>query len=252
MPDGLRRNVPVLTYHSIDDSGSPVSVSAREFHRQMQALVSAGWRTIGTDAFMRGHRQGGWPPRTFVLTFDDGFRNLIEKAMPIAADAGFSGTVFVATGRVGGTMKGAGEPAWIPDVPLLDWNGLRSLAAAGWSIASHADTHRRLPALPADEVTRELTASKARIEDEIGAPVTAFAYPYGAASAAVERAAAEHYEAAFGTRLAHVTSSSRAANFERIDAYYLRGLPAMQLDGRLFRSYLALRRAARTLRARSL
>ena len=242
--------IPVLTYHSIDDGRSPVSIPPAEFRRQMQGLAAAGWRTIGMDGFVRGHRDGRWPSRTFVLTFDDGYRNLVEHALPAASECGFHGTVFVAVDRVGGTMTGPSEPSWTPASPLLDWSGLRALASAGWSVGSHACSHRRLPSLAPDEIARELSVSKATIADRVGAPVTALAYPYGAASAEVERLAADHYAVAFGTTLAFATAASRATHVERIDAFYLQGRALDGLDGTALRSYLALRRAGRALRAR--
>ena len=243
----LRPHVSVLTYHSIDGSGSPVSTAAPEFARQMSALASAGWRTLTPADFIRGHRAGGWPARTFLLSFDDGYRSLFDEAMPIAAAHAFTGVVFVATERVGGIMSGRCEPS----APLLDWPGLRAVAAAGWSVASHGCSHRPLSSLPAAEVERELADSRAIIEDRIGAPVTTLAYPYGAKSPDVERVAAARYDAAFGTVLGRATRASRAAAIERIDAYYLRGMPLAGFDGVMWRLYLALRRVGRAVRARS-
>jgi len=141
-------------------------------------------------------------------------------------------------------MAGASEPS----LPLLDWDGLRALASKGWAVASHACSHRRLTALAPGEIARELDVSKATIEDRVGVPVTALAYPYGAASAEVERLAGERYAAAFGTILAFATASSCATNVERIDAYYLKGRAVDALDGAIMRGYLALRRAGRALR----
>jgi peptidoglycan/xylan/chitin deacetylase (PgdA/CDA1 family) len=155
-----RRFIPVLTYHSMDGSGSPVSIAPAEFRRQMRALAAAGWRTIAMDDFVRGHREGQWPSRTFVLTFDDGYANLVADALPIARECGFAGTVFVAVDRVGGTMAGRDEPSWTPSSPLLDWIGLREVAAAGWSIASHACSHRRLTALPPADAAAELASAR--------------------------------------------------------------------------------------------
>lgn len=240
--------IPVLTYHSIDDSGSPVSIAPAEFRRQMHALADAGWRTIAMEAFVRGRRDGQWPARTFVLTFDDGYTNVVEQALPAARERGFHGTVFVAVDRVGGTMAGSDEPSWAPRLPLLDWSGLRALASEGWNIASHGCSHRRLTRLAPGEIDRELAVSKHTIQDRVGAPVTALAYPYGVVTAAVERAAAAHYEAAFGTTLAYATASSRMTNVERIDAYYLKGRAVETLDGAFMKAYLALRRAGRVAR----
>ena len=243
-----RSFIPVLTYHSIDGSGSPVSIAPVEFRRHMQALAAGGWRTIAMDAFVKGRRDGQWPERTFVLTFDDGYANVVEHALPAARECGFHGTVFVAVDRVGGTMAGPDEPSWTPRTPLLDWGGLLALASEGWSIASHGCSHRRLTELAPAEIDRELAVSRKMIQDRIGAPVTALAYPYGVATPAIERAAAAHYEAAFGTTLAYVTGSSRATNYERIDAYYLKGRAVDGLDGAVMKGYLALRRAGRAAR----
>src|SRR5262249_31582613 len=124
-----------------------------------------------------------------------------------------------------------------------------AVAAAGWSIASHAATHRRLTELAPADVARELTASKTRIEDEIGAAAETIAYPYGAASPEVERIAGELYAIAFGTALGYATPSSRRTDVERIDAYYLQGRALTALDGAVMRGYLSLRRAGRALRA---
>ena len=249
---GARPHIPVLTYHSIDETGSPVSMTAREFRRQMRSLASAGWRTVTLSRFMRGHAEGRWPARTFLLTFDDGYRNFLEHALPVAADCSFQGTVFVSTERVGGVMTGPGQPSWTPAGPLLDWNGLKTVASAGWSIASHGCTHRALPGVASVDASAELARSKGTIEEKLGLAVTAFAYPYGAVSRTIEHLASEHYEAAFGTRLARVTPGSRATNFERIDAYYLQRLPVDRLDSTLAQLYLAVRRAGRAMRANPL
>jgi len=247
----LRPHVPVLTYHSLDESGSPVSIAPGEFRRHMKELAAAGWRTMTPAQFVRGYRDGGWPARTFLLTFDDGYRSLLDHAVPIAAECAFTGTVFVATDRVGGVMTGPGEPAWTPASPQRHWDGQRGGASSGWSVASHACSHRALTFLPDAEVRRELAESRRTIEDRIGAPAATFAYPYGAVSPAVERSAAEHYDAAFGTTLARATVTGGTSHVARIDAYYLRRLPIGALDGTLLQLYLALRRAGRAMRARS-
>jgi hypothetical protein len=100
--------------------------------------------------------------------------------------------------------------------------------------------------LPTDEAEREMIDSKSEIEDRCGLHVEAFAYPYGSSSPAIRAAAATHFKAAFGTRLANVTPRSRRADLDRLDAYYLRGMPFVsRLDGMAARSYFAAHRAAR-------
>ena len=118
--------LPVLTYHSIDDSGSPVSIAAAEFRRQMQALAAAGWRTLAMDAFVRGHRDGGWPERTFLLTFDDGYDDVYEYAFRALQQHGMVGTFFVTTDFVE-------RPGY------LTWDQIQEMADAYESLESSLD-----------------------------------------------------------------------------------------------------------------
>jgi peptidoglycan/xylan/chitin deacetylase (PgdA/CDA1 family) len=243
-----RRSLPVLTFHAIDDVRAPVSTTPAALRGYLATLAAAGWRTLSLDEAVDGHARGAWPPGAFVLTFDDGYRSVLEQAAPIVAECGFTAAVFVISDRVGGTMARYGAPPGTAAAPLLDWAELRRLSQAGWTIGSHSRAHPMLPALPSVEVERELLDSKRAIEDQIGGAVNAFAYPYGAANRDVEAIAALHYRASFGTRLARVTAASRLTNLERIDAYYLRRFSmARRLDTSAGVAYLALRHLARAI-----
>lgn len=248
MPDTTAQRVlPVLTYHSIDESGSPISISPAEFRRHMQALAGAGWRTLTIGGALDGLASRGWPDRSFLLTFDDGYGSVMDKAAPDVHACGFKPIVFVVSGRVGSDNRWPGQPSFVPPAPLLDWPALRSLVQAGWSLGAHSRTHPRLPTLASDAAIDEIAGSKRDIEDRCGSPVDTFAYPYGAVSAAVRAAAARHYGAAFGTRLACVTPRASRMELDRLDAYYLQGRPFIdRLDGKTAALYFTLRRAART------
>jgi peptidoglycan/xylan/chitin deacetylase (PgdA/CDA1 family) len=248
MVDGaMQARLPVLTYHSIDETGSPVSTSPALFEHQMRTLAAAGWQSLSLDAVSAGVGPGVWPRRSFLLTFDDGYHNVIEHAAPVLARHGFSATVFVISSRVGSTTKWSGQPAWVPDAPLLDWPELRELASAGWNLGGHSRTHPRLTTMPSDAAEREMLECRRDIEDRCAVPVHAFAYPYGASSPAVERLVERHYRMAFGTRLAFVTARSRLTCLDRVDAYYLRRLRLDQLGAPSTRLYLAARRGIRRI-----
>lgn len=246
--DRARRSLPVLTFHAIDEVRSPVSTTPAGLRGYLASLAAAGWRTLTIDEALQGHTRGGWPARAFVLTFDDGYQSVLEHAAPLVTEYGFTATVFVASCLVGGTMRRYGAAAGTAVAPLLDWPALKALSAAGWTIGSHSRTHAMLTALPPGEAERELVGSKHAIEDHVGRPVEAFAYPYGATNRALEAIAARHYRASFGTRLARVLIASRLTNLERIDAYYLRRFSmAERLDSSAGTAYLAVRRLARSV-----
>jgi hypothetical protein len=68
---------------------------------------------------------------------------------------------------------------------FLDWEQVREMANARIEIGSHGCTHRMLTRLKLDEAKEELTRSKDDIEVRIGRVVEHFAFPEGAADAAL-------------------------------------------------------------------
>ena len=77
------------------------------------------------------------------------------------------------------------DRAYGPPAPLLDWPDIRRLQARGVAFGSHTATHRRLTAIAPEEIARELVRGRAVVSRELGTPVEAVAYPYGAVSPVV-------------------------------------------------------------------
>jgi peptidoglycan/xylan/chitin deacetylase (PgdA/CDA1 family) len=249
MNANLVRRLPILTYHSLDDSGSPISISPVTFREQMARLHDQGWRTLRPDEVLAGHDQGGWPERAFALTFDDGFENLATHGLDVLEEFGFSATVFVVSGWAGRTNDWPSQVGWAPRYPLLSWDALAALNAAGVEIGAHSVSHSHLTGLPIDAAEREIVACKTTIEDHIRRPISTFAYPYGESSEDLRAIVARHFRVAFTTRLGFVTPGSPVLALERIDAYYLRSSWSYRaIDTQWFRAYLGVRRGLRTLR----
>jgi peptidoglycan/xylan/chitin deacetylase (PgdA/CDA1 family) len=243
--------LPVLTFHSICPMRSPVAFDAGLFGRLMTRLASAGWKTVRAGeavAFARG--QPASPPRSFVITFDDGYASVLREAAPILAAHRFRAILFVSTGLVGRSPIFAGD-GLCPNEPALTWAGLRELVESGFEIGSHACAHRRLTTLSDDDLERELTESRSELESRLGVAVRFHAYPFGAVDSRVAAACARVYEGAFGTRLDWVTPGDDPAALPRLDAHYLRGLASRgRLDGTVTRAWIAVRRAGRAARAK--
>ena len=242
--------VPILTYHSIDDSGSVISVGPSAFRAHMQALRDRGFTGIALGRLLDAWERGAaLPPRPVVLTFDDAFRNFAEAARPVLESCGFAATVFAVAGRCGGTNDWPGQLPSVPRLPLLSAAQLRELAAAGFEIGSHGLTHAALDGLAAAEADRELVESKRALEDAVGRAVDLLAYPYGRAGAAVRPIAAAHYRAACGVVLAAARTGDDRHALPRIDAYYLRRPRVFRMLGTpLGGAYLTLRAAGRRVR----
>lgn len=219
---GLIERLPILTYHALDDTGSVVSMSPALFRSQIEYLRANGWRALSLDELLAGHQGGQWQPRTFALTFDDGFVNFFEHALPVLRECEFTATVFVISDWVGRTNDWQSQLAWVPRHPLMDWSKLRTIADAGIEIGAHTISHPHLARLSATDAACEIVDCQRIIQDRVGHAAQAFAYPYGEMSRTAEAIVAQNYRAGFSTRLGFATGQSHVTAFERIDTYYLR------------------------------
>jgi len=168
-----------LTYHSIDESGSAVSFPEEHFRAQVGWLSSSGYRSLTASEAANALAQGTVPAApSIVLTFDDGFRAVADRALPVLSEAGFRATVFCATGYVGGQCGWDRAPG-IPAMEMMSWDDLGRLLDAGWEIGGHTVSHAHLTTLAPEGRREEIDAGRRMIEDRLGCPVTSFAYPYG-------------------------------------------------------------------------
>jgi len=185
------RSVPVLMYHELSQPGKAtwdhLAVSPSVFGEQLDYLLDAGYTTLTAGSLAARLAAGdSVPPRTVVLTFDDGFEDFHRYAVPALTEHGFTATVFVTTG-------------WVQDAPsapvstrpgrMLSWSQVAEAAAAGMEAGAHSCQHPQLDQLPAARIRDELCMSKSILEDRLGAPVPGLAYPYGYSSAMVREVA---------------------------------------------------------------
>lgn len=172
-------DIAALTYHSIDESGSPISFPASHFRSQIEWLASAGYRSLTTSeaaAVLSRRRQATAPG--VVLTFDDGFRSVNEVALPILSEYGFVATVFCAAGYAGKQSAWDGAPG-VPALPMMSWDELAFLASQGWEIGAHTMWHACLPGLPPGRMQEEIADSRRILQERIRSEVGSFAYPFG-------------------------------------------------------------------------
>jgi len=247
--------LPILTYHSVDGSGSVISTPVDVFANQMSLLAAAGYRGLTlTEAWSQREAKTAHAERPLAITFDDGFASVCREALPVLEALGFRATVFLVTGHIGGSSAWIGAGEGIPSMPLLSHAQITRLLEAGWELGGHSVTHPRLTALEDCELERELEQCSAGVQALSRQTAAWFAYPYGEFDRRVRKRVKRHFAGACSTSLAFAGPGSDPFALERIDMYYLK--PDFWLrafDSRRLRIYLALRRwmrAARGTRAR--
>jgi len=176
------QTVPILSYHRLGWGGGRLTVSPAQFAKQLDWLARNGYRVVRLSqlqAFLDGRAR--MPPRSVVITIDDGYESAHRLALPLLRQHGFPATVFIVSDSIG---VGDG----------LSWTQLRELVASGLiEIGAHSKTHRNLTLLAAGDsaaqyrrdIELELRAPRDLLERQLGVPVRHFAFPYGDANAQV-------------------------------------------------------------------
>jgi peptidoglycan/xylan/chitin deacetylase (PgdA/CDA1 family) len=187
--------IPILMYHQVAGNGPAAygdyTVRPHSFARQMRMLATLGYKTVSLERVMAARMSGlPLPKRSLVITFDDGFADAIQNAVPVLVRHGLTATFFIVAGLIGRTSEWTRRKRGI-EMALADAAALRDVAAAGFTIGSHTVTHRRLGDLQQHEIRYELEESKRRLEDALGRAVCDLAYPYGSMNENVREAAAE-------------------------------------------------------------
>ena len=237
----------ILTFHSLDDSGSVLSFPPARFETLLDGLLDEGTRFVAPGDLVSPDDQ---PGNRVALAFDDGIRSVADEALPRLSDRGVPATLYVVSDFVGRDNRWPTQPPDAPELELMDWEGLRDWTGAGLSIGCHTATHPRMDRVAGEDVwSRELDSARERLEDRLSVPVRSFAYPYGRVSDAAVAAVRSRFDDASTTRMGFVRRGDDAHLLPRIDSYYLRSF-----DGSLFgaggRAYVSLRAFVRSLRWR--
>ena len=177
--DGYQ-TVPILAYHRFGPTASTMVVTPAQFEAQLQALAEPGMhvlRLADLPGFLAGREP--LPPRSVVITVDDGHVSFYQHAFPLLQKYRLPATLFVHTGAVGSPEH-------------MSWAQIQEVAASGLvSVQAHSQTHQNLAARAPRETDLayrrrlevEVQTSRKQIEQQLpGAAVNQFAYPYGDAS----------------------------------------------------------------------
>jgi peptidoglycan/xylan/chitin deacetylase (PgdA/CDA1 family) len=211
---------PILTYHKIGPSPARprmkgLYLSARLFRRQLAELRAAGFSSGSLDT-CASSRQG----RPLVITFDDGYVNVLRHTLPPLAETRFQAVQFLVADLLGKCNEWDVPLGEAPE-PMMDAAQVREWLAAGHEIGSHTLTHPWLTSLSPDRAREEIVASKKKLEDLFGRPVTHFCYPYGDWNEAVRALVMETgYRTACSTDFGVNDALTSPFSLKRITARY--------------------------------
>jgi peptidoglycan/xylan/chitin deacetylase (PgdA/CDA1 family) len=169
----------ILMYHRIaEDPVDPLAISNRMFSQQMDLLHKKGYQGVPLGSvvpLLKGTRKKT-RTRIVCLTFDDGYADFLQEAVPILQKYGFSATLFVVAGNIGGNSYWS---SYRKDCSLLGWDELREILLKGHEIGSHTFSHSDMRKLSLSALRHEVKGSKTLLEEKLQVPIRHFAYPGG-------------------------------------------------------------------------
>ena len=177
---GLRPGNRILMYHRVDNlkSQDQLTVSPDLFEQQIHWL-SKHHRIVSLKELSASLQHGNASSSAIALTFDDGYLDNLEHALPVLEKYQAPATLYV-------TTQFAAQKERHPRYPTekkrlhLTWAELRELSAhALIEIGSHTLSHPMLSSLSAADSHSEITQSKSIIENELGHAINSFCYPAG-------------------------------------------------------------------------
>ena len=171
--------VPVLMYHHVgdpppgaDEMRLRLTVDNSSFAAQLQLLADRGYETITLGDVAAALAGGSLPPKPVLLTFDDGYADSFDIALPLLQRYGMTGVFFIVSGLVG--TDG-----------YMTWERVQTLAGAGMEVEAHSRWHTDLTKASAGGLDEEVAGSKRDLEERLGVGVRFFCYPSGTYNDAV-------------------------------------------------------------------
>lgn len=236
----------ILTYHSVDETGSVISVTPRQLEQHLDALASREVRIVPLSSLLL------LPPSVdaAALTFDDGYANFAAVAAPLLVARTSPATVFVVPSHVGteNRWEAKDSRSAVPHLPLMGWAELAQIRSQGFEIGGHGLSHRSLCGLDSVQLESEVRDCAASIEERLGAGPVSFAFPYGDFDDAAIETVARTYSLACTTTFGLLSERDSRKALPRLDMYYFRWARMLSRWGSPeFKAYVTARKIGRRL-----
>lgn len=206
-------HVPVLMYHYIrsgisitENISYGLSITPEVLEQQLKYIADNGYQTISLNDLSDSlDNHTPLPPKSVVLTFDDGYRDFYTTAFPLLKKYNLRAVSFY-------VVDYFNYPGY------MTWDMVKEIHNSGLvAFESHTLGHLMLTSLKPEEARREVFESKKILEEVLNKKVTVFAYPYGDFNDEIVNLVKEAgYKLAFSTRIGSDSHSSERFILKRV------------------------------------
>lgn len=169
----------ILFYHRVSDSfPNPWTLNCQEFKKQIDWFQKK-FRLVSLDECQRLISAGKNDQPTLAITFDDGYAENLEFAVPLLVERKIPFTYFVTVDNVIHQHPFPHDLQLNRPLPVNSIESIQAMARLGIQIGAHTRHHSDVATLNPDQLFDELIVASRELEDYIGQPVKHFAFPYG-------------------------------------------------------------------------
>ncbi len=186
--------IPILSYHSIGNDYCPLSLNVLEFEKHLIYLKKNNYNSIFFDEINNSNK------KPFIITFDDGYKDLIKNCLPIMKKYNFKATCYIVSGLIGKTNLWDENDKKIKSKKLMDISDIECWIESGMRIGSHSKNHKKLTTVNDNVLFEEIVNSKKDLQNLTGTQVESFCYPYGKYNENVINKVKKNYSFAFTTQ----------------------------------------------------
>lgn len=154
------------------------NIEPEDFRRQLELLRREGWEFVSLADYVSQFGAGVLGRRVVTVTFDDGWRDNWDYAVPILRELQIPAVIFVVSGELPG----------VPVERRMTADQLRELEALGVEVGAHTRSHPNLTTISGGQLREELAGCRGDLETLLGRRVRFLAYPGGRFNGAVVEA----------------------------------------------------------------
>ena len=219
--------VPILMYHSISNSKNSLSLSVDKFYNQMNFMKKKGFNTINLNGLHQNDKN------KFIITFDDGYEDVLINALPILKKFNFKAICFFVTDYLNLHNKWDQHKSDFVLLKTMNKIQVDEWLKNGMEIGSHTASHKNLIKINEDEKISEISRSKSFFKEKFNIDVKFFSYPYGSYNNETVKIVKNYYKFA-------VTTKRSRYKKDKFNEYLLPRVPVNKNDS-LFKFFLKIK-----------
>ena len=216
-------------YHSVSEGKHPLSVSINNFQKQMNFMNNNGYETITFDKLNINIPN----KKFFIITFDDGYKDVFVNALPILKKHNFSSICFFVTDFIGQHNIWDDNKKNFSRLDLMNIDDIKTWYNNGMSIGAHTSNHKNLKSLNHNEKYSQIIGPKDFFKKKMSINIDTFSYPFGSFDNDSINLVKENYSFAVTTKRSRFISN-------KFDPFELPRVPINKTDN-MFKFFLKIK-----------